>query len=175
MSGKGLFQKKKDRLFVSYDHYSDGNFYEAFSRLYASQYEIVRDNSLDRELDTQNEGPFFHHLNESGMGDAGCTVVLCGAHTHQSKFVDWEIKATLDRKNGLIGIVLPTNPAAEAAPSQAALPDRLRDSFEAGYAVLLPWRELADLKIDLTTRVYFARSRSPELIDNSRPLRRGNG
>ncbi len=175
MSGNGLFQKKKDGLFVSYDHHGDANFFDAFKRLYASQYEISRDNSLERELDTENEAAFFHLLKENALGASTCTVVLCGKRTHLDKFVDWEIKAALDRKNGLIGIVLPTNLASDRQPSLAVLPERLSDAFDAGYAVLLPWRELVDLKIDLTTRVYFARSRSPELIDNSRPLRRKHG
>ncbi len=172
MKDKGLFQQKKDRLFVSYDHHSDNRYFDAFKRLYASQYEIVRDNSLDRELDTEDESAFFRHLGRSALEESVCTVVLCGANTRESKFVDWEIKASLDGRKGLIGIILPTNPGADGQPAQAVLPDRLNDSFDAGYAVLLPWRDLADLKIDLTTRVFFARSRSPELIDNSRPLRR---
>lgn len=33
-------------------------------------------------------------------------MVLCGAEAPQRKFVDWEIKATLDKEHGLIGINL---------------------------------------------------------------------
>ena len=36
-----------------------------------------------------------------------CTVVLCGGRPR--KFVDWEIKATLDKEHALIGVNLPTS------------------------------------------------------------------
>ena len=49
-------------------------------------------------------------IREGFITGPSCKVVLCGALTPQRKFVDWEIKATLDKDHGLIGINLPTNP-----------------------------------------------------------------
>jgi hypothetical protein len=41
-------------------------------------------------------------------------------------FVDWEIKATLDKEHGLIGINLPTNP--RLLNGNATVPNRLSNS-----------------------------------------------
>ena len=32
----------------------------------------------------------------SPSSGSSCTIVLCGARTHERKYVDWEINATLD-------------------------------------------------------------------------------
>jgi len=36
--------------------------------------------------------------------------MLSGLHTHERKYFDWEIKTTLDKKHGLIGVWLPSFP-----------------------------------------------------------------
>lgn len=49
------------------------------------------------------------------------TLVLCGKETPWRKFVDWEIKATLDKQQGLIGLGLPSNPSLNG---KVRVPDR---------------------------------------------------
>ena len=57
MDSQSLFQKSKRKVFVSYDHYRDAVAFDEFQRLFASLYEITRDNSLEREIDaTDGEG-----------------------------------------------------------------------------------------------------------------------
>lgn len=168
-----LFQKKKRKIFISYDHHRDGSRYDEFQRLFASLYEITRDNSLERELDTDDVEGYLARLREESLGDAGSVLVLCGARTHLDKFVDWEIKAALDRGAGLLGVVLPENPSDGAG--QPLLPDRMRRNFDGGYAVVCRWEELARDKIELTPRIDFAMERPTDLIDNSAPLRMTNG
>ena len=183
MPSDALFQKSKRRIFVSHDHFADGHAYETFKRIFSSLYEIVRDNSLERELDgTDGEG-FVRGLREGPMKDCDCLVVLCGAKTHQDRFVDWEIKAALEDRIGLLAILFPANlanpadpkgpadaDAAEESSGQPLLPDRLRENFDGGYAVVCRWSEIVSTQVDLTSRILFAMDREREMIRNARPL-----
>lgn len=100
----------KRSVFVSYHHGGDLAYYDAFSQLFADTYEIVRDNSVERRIDSNNSEYVIRRIREGFITGSTCTVVLCGAETPRRKFVDWEINATLDKEHGLIGINLPTNP-----------------------------------------------------------------
>jgi hypothetical protein len=171
MPSDALFQKPKRRIFVSHDHFADGHAYETFKRIFSSLYDIVRDNSLERELDgTDGEG-FVRGLREGPMRDCDCLVVLCGARTHEDRFVDWEIKAALESRIGLLAILFPSNLADPSGdPGQPLLPERLRENFDGGYAVVCRWSEIVSTQVDLTSRILFAMDREREMIRNERPL-----
>ncbi len=94
-------------------------------------------------------------------------MVLCGAQTPQRKFVDWEIKATLDKEHGLIAVQLPTNP-------QFVVPARLLDNTQSGYAVWTNWAKLTGNPHLLATLVEQANN-DRRLIRNGRELRTRNG
>ena len=173
MDSEGLFQKHKQRLYVGYDHLADGPYYEAFKRMFSSLYEIVRDNSMERELDGDDAEGFIRQVRGESMDECAGAIILCGGRTHLGKFVDWEIKAALDRKLSLIGIILPSNP--DDPLRGPLLPERMRVNFEGGFAVICRWHELASGKIDLGARLRFAMDRPQELIENSLPLRLRNG
>ena len=172
MDLSGLFQKRKQKLYVGYDHYADGPYYEGLRRLYTSLFEFPRDNSLERELDGDDAAGFVQRT-EKAMADCSGAIILCGACSEQSKFVDWEIKAALDARLSLIGIILPTNPYD--ALGKPRLPERFQVNFDSGFAVICRWEEISLAQVDLGARLRFAREQSPELIDNSLPLRRQNG
>jgi phage tail protein X len=173
MEANGLFQKQKPKLYIGYDHYADGPYFEGFRRLYGSLYEPIRDNSLAREIDGDDAEDFLRQAKDGAMQGCAAAVILCGARTHLGKFVDWEIKAALDRKLSLIGIILPTNPGeAEGKPW---LPQRLQANFDGGFAVLCRWQELASTQVDFGTRFRFALAQPTHRIDNSLPLRSHNG
>ena len=78
--------------------------------VFADDYEVIQDNSVEREIDSNDAEYVTRRIREDFITGSSCTVVLCGAETPQRKFVDWEIKATLDKEHGLIGINLPTIP-----------------------------------------------------------------
>ncbi len=169
MDAGGLFQKRKQKLYVGYDHYADGLYYEGLRRLYSSLYEMARDNSLERELDGDDAEGFVRRAREEALDGCAGVIVLCGERTHLSKFVDWEIKAALDRRLSLIGIILPTNPSLDQ--NKPLLPERLGVNFDGGFAVICRWMEIASAQVDLGSRIRFAMEQSPERIDNSLPLR----
>ena len=150
MAPDGLFQKHKQKLYVGYDHLADGPYYGGFTRTFSSLYAIVRDQSLEREVDGDDAEGFIRHVRDEAMADCACAVILCGEGTHRSKFVDWEIKAALDRKLSLMGIILPTNPADAAG--QPLLPERMQRNFDGGFAIICRWEELSSTKVDLSAR-----------------------
>ena len=102
-------QPAKRSIFVSYHHGGDRNYYDAFLRLFAETYQVIEDNSVERKIDSDDSDYVIRKIREEFITGSSCTVVLCGADTPNRKFVDWEIKATLDKEHGLIGVNLPTN------------------------------------------------------------------
>ncbi len=67
-------------------------------------------------------------------------MVLCGRNTPWRKYVDWEIKATLDKDHGLLGIWLPT--ARRDIYGSIIVPDRLHFNVQGGYAQFVSWDSL---------------------------------
>jgi len=170
MASDPLFQRPKPRVHVSYDHRGDGGYFDLCQRLFGTLCDLSRDRSLERELGADDPEAHILALLEGPMADSKSTVVLCGKLTHLDPFVDWEIKATLDRYSGLVAVALPGMPfGPDGSP---VLPARLQDNFDGGYAVLCGWRDLVDGRIDLTHRIAFANARNPDTIRNSRPLLR---
>jgi hypothetical protein len=85
--------------------------------------------------------------------------------------VDWEIKATLDKQHGLIGVWLPTLPLAPNGGTMK--PDRLQDNIDSGYAKWMRWDALT---VEVLQNTIEAAIASPAgLIRNQRPLRVRNG
>lgn len=171
--GEPLFQRPKRGLYIAYDHGRDGAPYASFARHFSSVFRLERDNSLERELGTDDAEAHVRALSEGPMATCACILVLCGASTHLSKFVDWEIKAALDRKLGLIAVALPSNPALENG--EPLLPERLKRNFDSGYAVVVRAGDLIEGRVDLGARVEFATARMAEKIENALPLRLQEG
>lgn len=125
-----LMKSTRRKVFVSYHHGGDQAYYDEFSRYFHDQYEAIRDNSLERLIQSDNTEYVMQQIREKYIPGTSCTIILIGAQSHQRKYLDWEIKATLDKCHGLIGIVLPThakNPAGEIV-----VPDRFLTTARAG-------------------------------------------
>ena len=161
----------KRKIFVSYHHARDRAYYLEFSRFFADAYESVEDNSVDRQIDSDNAEYVIRNIRENYITGSSCTVVLCGAETYQRKFVDWEIKATLDKQHGLVGVNLPTN--LRNLNGRYTVPARLYDNIVSGYAAWTSWDQLT--AIALKKAVEDANAKSRSMIDNSRPLKSRNG
>ena len=161
------------RVFVSYHHGGDVAYYNEFSRVFSETYEAVQDSSVDRTIDSDNAEYVIRKIREDYITGTSCTIVLCGAQTPWRKFVDWEIKATLDRQHGLIGVNLPTNPLT--GNNKYTVPDRLHDNIQPGYAIWTQWRDIVAGTDYLPQQIELANTRPASSIDNSRPLRQRNG
>lgn len=128
----GLIVPKKRSIFVSYHHADDQRWYNYISNTFSRQYGIITDNSLDRLIDSDQSEYVMRAIRERHISGTSCTLVLCGKNTFRRKFVDWEIKTTLDQRHGLVAVVLPT--AALSARSKILVPSRLYENICSGYA-----------------------------------------
>src|SRR3712207_2077603 len=90
----------KPKVFVSYHHGNDQWFANKFELLFHQQYEAVTDRSLDECIDSDDCGYIYQKIRDEFITGTSCTVVLCGRDTMNRKYVDWEIKATLDKEHG---------------------------------------------------------------------------
>ena len=169
LSGLGI----KRKVFVSYHHGGDRAYYGAFINAFSNTYDVIRDNSVERAVDSTNTDYVIRKIRENYITGSSCTIVLCGAQTPSRKFVDWKIKATLDRQHGLIGVNLPTNPMN--ANSKYVVPDRLRDNIEFGFAAWTNWVSFTQIVQAVQAYIEQANSKSALLINNGRALRRKNG
>lgn len=167
----GLYKPVRRKTFVSYHHGGDQHYYDEFSRFFHNKFEAVFDNSLARQIDSENVDYVMQRIRDNHLTGISCTVVLIGARTHERKYVDWEIKATLAKQHGLVGIVLPThilNPSG-----QIIVPDRFLDNANTGYAI---WEHWDGLTVQRFTQILEEAIAKPKhLIDNSRAMRQRNG
>jgi len=164
----------KPRIFVSYHHGGDRLYYDEFSRVFADTYEVCHDNSVERVIDSDNPEYVMRLIRENYLTGSSCTVVLCGAQTRWRKFVDWEIKATLDKRHGLVGVILPTNRPDIFGGKH--VPDRFKENMDSGFALCVEWDALMTGGPNLLRRyLHLARLAPSSLISNEAKLRRRNG
>lgn len=161
----------KRKVFVSYHHGGDQTYYDEFVKFFSGTYEVFSDQSLERRLDSDNDDYVRFQIRQNNITGSSCTIVLCGAQTHERKYVDWEIKATVDKKHALIGVWLPTLPLLSNGGTQK--PDRLQDNIDSGYAKWVRWAGLTVVVLKSTIEAAIASSSN--LIKNDRAMRQRNG
>jgi hypothetical protein len=170
---KGLLPKDiRRKIFVRYHHAGDQAYYEAFSSTFGDRWELIADNSLEREIDSDDCEYVMRRIRERYIHGTSCTVVLCGHDTPYRKYVDWEIKASLDDQHGLLGIRLPT---VRQTSSGFLVPDRLYDNLQSEFAIWLGWHQLMSTPDQLQLLINVAIARPASRIVNSRALRSRNG
>ena len=170
----GLFGNLLGRrnVFISYHHANDRGYYGALSGILTEVYGCIADNSLERSVDSDDAEYVMRRIRENHVTGTSCTLVLCGAETPWRKYVDWEIKATLDKAHGLVGIRLPTVTVREGL---ALVPDRLNDNIDNGYAQWVSWDDVLGGAMRMKSIVEAAIAAPGSLIDNSRSMRVRNG
>lgn len=161
------------RIFISYHHAHDQAYYDALSTTLHDKMDLVFDNSLDRQIDSDDTNYVIQRIRDNFISGTSCTIVLCGPETYQRKYVDWEIKATLDKSHGLIGIGLPT--VATNADRSARVPDRLLSNYQSGYAVWKSWNDFTANPALITTCIEEAVARDQRKIVNPQTIKARNG
>jgi len=162
----------KRKVFVSYHHRGDQAYYDAFSQAFHDTYEVITDNSLEREVDSDNVDYVMRRIRENHITGSSCTIVLVGANTWGRKYADWEIKGTLDKQHGLIGVQLPT---LRAGPNGlVTVPDRLNDNIHSGYALWITWAAITASAQACSNYIEQANAREKRLIVNNRDRRLRN-
>jgi hypothetical protein len=71
----------KRKVFVSYHHCGDQNYYNAFSYTFHNTYDVVTDNSVERKIDSDDVDYIKRQINESNITGTSCTIVLVGKDT----------------------------------------------------------------------------------------------
>jgi len=161
----------KRKVFVSFHHAGDQIYRNAFAAAYSETYEIFTDRSVAEAYDSEDHQYLRWKIRQNDIRGSSCTIVLCGAQTPLRKHVDWEIKATLDFKHGLLAIILPT--CVKDAQGTWLVPDRLADTVNNGFGKWMLWSQLSPqiLKIGIEEAIV-----SPiEKILNTRAMRKRNG
>ncbi|MDT3688004.1 MAG: TIR domain-containing protein [Pseudorhodoplanes sp.] len=170
--GLGIPLPVKRKVFVSYHHGGDQYYYDDFSRHFDENYQILRDNSLERKVQSDDVEYVMRQIRENYVSGSSCTIVLCGTQTPFRKYVDWEISATLDKQHGLIGVKLPT---LQVVNNGCAKPERLQDNLDSGYAVWTWWESIISQPAEFAKLIEQANNKSKELIVNTRARRLRNG
>ena len=116
MSWASLFASMVTRrsVFVSYHHDRDQFYYDRLATVCDQSCQLIRDASLREALDSEDTDYIRQAIREGYITGTSCTIVLCGSETWKRKHVDWKIKSTLDKRHGLVGVNLPSNPLTSA-------------------------------------------------------------
>jgi hypothetical protein len=163
----------RPRIFASYQHATDQYYYNEFSRIFHDTHECVYDGSLDDEIDSNDHDYIKQRIRDEFIAGTSCTVVLVGPTSYQRKHIDWEIKATLDKEHGLIGVQLPN---LTIQPNTTVIvPDRLHFNIRSGYALWLTWQQLIASASNFKQYVAEASGRRKALIVNPREIKNQNG
>lgn len=169
--GSSLRIPMRPRVFVSYHHAGDQWFYDEFSRMFHEEYEVFQDCSVERTYESDNVEYIRWSIANNDIKGTSCSIVLCGAQTYQRKYVDWEIKATLDDKHGLIGVCLPT--VTMSQQGNAIVPSRLHENIRSGFALWRQWTALS--AANLAMWINQSRLASRDLIVNPHEIKQRNG
>jgi hypothetical protein len=171
LSRQGVPAKRK--IFISYHHEGDQAYYDNFSRTFDDTYDIIFDNSLERQIDSDNVDYVIQRIRDNYVSGSSCTIVLCGAETPWRKYVDWEIKATLDMQHGLVGVNLPSN--RQNANGRYTVPNRLHDNIQSGYSVWTDWASFTQSAEKVKSLIEQAIAQPASLIVNNREMMSRNG
>ena len=173
--GDYFTETKRPKIFVSYQHSTDQYYYNEFSRIFHEGYESIYDNSLARSIDSDNSDYVIQRIRDEFITGTSCTIVLVGPTSFQRKYLDWEIKATLDKEHGLIGIQLPN--VFPDYNGIVRVPPRLNANINSGYALWqeLSWQQLIANPSTLQQYVTAASNRPKEWIVNPREIKKQNG
>lgn len=160
-------QPIKRKVFVSYHHANDQYWYNSFSQTFATQLDLLHDNSLDRSIDSTNAQYLNSTIREDHIKGTSLTIVLIGTETWKRRWVDWEIHATLEDEHALLGIALPQGYHNIGDQGKVIVPDRFFDNHTSGYAHFIHWPMNAS---NLIQAIEYAISLSAnkQLIANSR-------
>ena len=166
---------RRQNIFISYHHGEDQQFYDKLADVLDNELCPIVDRSVESPFESEDPDYIIQRIREDYITGTSCTIVLCGRDTPWRKYIDWEIKATLDRSHGLLGIYLPT--ARRTADGKVIVPTRLFDNWESHYARWTSWEALtgpAGLQI-LKMWLESAKASPDQLIKNDRPLMKKNG
>ena len=123
----------KRKVFISYCHLDQAEA-EAFVWTWRNVFthRALGMSFTDDIINSTNPAYVMSRIRANYLGDASVTVVLVGTCTHSRRYIDWELKASLQRgdstTNGVVAFLLPSahNHNGQLYPF---LPDRLASNY----------------------------------------------
>lgn len=137
---------------------------------------VLGANGNDDFIDSTNTNYVMQQIRERYLKDSTVTIVLNGSCTHSRRYVDWEIKSSLQQgnslPNGLLAINLPS------VGTTAYLPPRFEANWNSNnincYANYYSYPLLADTLGEYIDLAYNSRSTKNHLISNSNEMMKYN-
>ena len=159
-------------IFVSHSHLHEmetKQFLREFHGVFIARHIGVSDR--DDFIESPDPDYVMRRIREKHIGVASVTIVLVGSCTHSRRYVDWEIKASLQQgkdrlPNGLLTIQL------LSCPNGAYLPPRLERNLRAndyqGYARYYRYpRTPAELRRWIDEAFQARRTRADQIVNPS--------
>ena len=165
------------KVFISHykgDRKEVDTFISDFSSVFIPK--VLGANDNDDFINSADTSYVMQRIRESYLGDSTVTIVLLGGCTHSRRYVDWEIKSSLQQgknlPNGLMGIVLPSR------NNRANLPERLKsnwsESHNGCYARFWSYPTSAQQLSGWIDDAHQARTARSNLIANSQEMMKYN-
>ena len=166
----------KRKVFISYYHGDQAavnKFVEDFSDVFIPKTVGVKDGDFD--INSTNPEYIMRKIREKKLEDSTVTIVLVGSCTHSRRYVDWEVKASLQQgstlPNGLIAINLPY------MGKEGALPSRISENVsrdtqgnDIGYARYYVYPRSSEQLYGWIEDAYAARTSRAQLIKNTHEM-----
>ncbi len=170
----------KRKVFVS--HYSgDRNEVDQFIQTFANEQKvftpyILGANENDDFINSNDPAYVMTQIRKKYLKDTTVTIVLIGSCTHSRRYVDWEIKSSLQQgetdPNGLIGILFPS------CKNSAHMPPRLKANWNKEskdcYARYHAYPSSSDTLGKWIDDAFSARTTRINLITNSQDMMKYN-
>lgn len=163
----------KRKVFISHfreDRKEVDAFIQRFENVFIPK--VLGANDNDEFMNSTNPEYVMQRIREIYLGDSTVTIVLLGSCTHSRRYIDWEIKSSLQQgiylPNGLMGIVLPSR------NNSSHLPDRLKANWNKDnkdcYARYCAYPTSEQQLWEWIEDAYQARTARSSLIGNSLPM-----
>lgn len=167
----------KRRAFISYykqDIDKVEKFIDDFKNVFTPK--ILGANDNDDFIDSSNTNYVMQCIRDRYLEDSTVTIVLLGTCTHSRRYIDWEIKSSLQQgkalPNGLIGIALSDPPHPFCLPARFA--NNLKNGHDDYYARYIRYPTSEQKLRKWIEDAHLARTTRAALIDNSLPMAKYN-
>lgn len=186
--GQGLYKEgdllmvfsTRRKVFISYYHGDQdevNTFVREFSDVFIAKTVGVKDGDFD--FDSNDPQYIMRKIRETKLSDSTVTIVLIGSCTHSRRYVDWEVKASLQQgsslPNGLIAINLPY------MGEISALPERVSNNIlrngqneDIGYARYYVYPDSKQTLYNWIEDAHSARTNRANLINNPNKMMKYN-
>jgi hypothetical protein len=169
----------KRNVFVSYSHLDQTEVDEFVDewghRLGIFTPYMLGVNDDDDIIDSTNPEYVMSQIRKNYLKDSTVTIVLIGSCTHSRRYVDWEIKSSLQQgetlPNGLIGILLPSE------GTSSHMPLRLKQNWDSDGNCYALYKSAPTSSVELAGWIdttYNRRTANADLIQNPQDMMKNN-